>query len=306
MPSRRRLSLITAPGPRERSRKPPRRSGRRKRCCHADRLHLRRRARPRRVRPEHNRRDLLPPRRDGQRHRRRQQRRQRLGANPLRRLRQRTPNGRTALAALPEEGAPRFQGMWREPDGLYYVRARNYDPQTGRFLSRDPAEGRRSDPSSFATYAFAHNNSFSFADPTGRLAVAAPAALSSIASALSNITRSLSVTSVVRSAGLALAAAAGIYVATETDLLLGLSRVIALIEARSRVRQQLLMSVAIGEAAGSSTGGTRNSDQCTLVRDLSLVGSGTHTCEYQCVRTGRHLLVLPADLPCPPVVFVLL
>ena len=209
-----------------------------------------------------------------------------------------------ALAALPAEGAPRFQGMWREPDGLYYVRARNYDPLTGRFLSRDPEEGNRSDPSSFATYAFAHNNSFSFADPTGRLAVAAPAALSSIASAFSNITRSLSVTSVVRSAGLALAAAAGIYVATETDLLLGLSRVIALIEARSHVKHSLLMSVIVGHSAGASTGGTRRGDVCRLVRQLDDVSEGLRFCEYQCDRTGRYILPIPRSAPCLPVIYV--
>ena len=72
------------------------------------------------------------------------------------------------LAALPEEGAPRFQGMWREPDGLYYVRARNYDPQTGRFLSRDPAEGFRGRPSTFAAYEFAASSLYWLRDPTGR------------------------------------------------------------------------------------------------------------------------------------------
>ena len=73
-----------------------------------------------------------------------------------------------SLAVLPAEGAPRFQGMWREPDGLYYVRARNYDSQTGRFLSRDPAEGRRSQPWSWQTFGAFFANPYVWTDPTGR------------------------------------------------------------------------------------------------------------------------------------------
>ena len=74
-----------------------------------------------------------------------------------------------SLAALPEEGAPRFQGMWREPDGLYYVRARNYEPETGRFLSRDPAAGARIAPVTFLPYLSEAGNPFRYRDATGRV-----------------------------------------------------------------------------------------------------------------------------------------
>jgi RHS repeat-associated protein len=80
----------------------------------------------------------------------------------------RSPGGE----ALPEVnfgGDGRFQGMWKDAGtGLYYVRARYYDPKTGRFLSRDPAEGQLEQPESFMPYVFANSNPYLFDDPTGR------------------------------------------------------------------------------------------------------------------------------------------
>jgi len=79
----------------------------------------------------------------------------------------RSPGGE----ALPEVnlgGDSRFQGMWKDAGtGLYYARARYYDPRTGRFLSRDPAEGELETPESLQPYRFAGNNPFVFGDPTG-------------------------------------------------------------------------------------------------------------------------------------------
>ncbi|MEZ4327744.1 MAG: RHS repeat-associated core domain-containing protein [Polyangiales bacterium] len=60
-----------------------------------------------------------------------------------------------------------FQGMWRDEDGTYFVRARVYDARTGRFLSRDPASGDVHDPKSLWRYAFANDNPLLFSDPTG-------------------------------------------------------------------------------------------------------------------------------------------
>ena len=109
-----------------------------------------------------------------------------------------TSVGRTAsLAVLPDEGAPRFQGMWREPDGLYYVRARNYDPETGRFLSRDPEEGNRVRPETYSPTAFAASNPYLFSDATGRfpnisgLSAATQARFALAATAIANVGRSL-------------------------------------------------------------------------------------------------------------------
>ena len=40
-----------------------------------------------------------------------------------------------------------YRGEQYDPDlGLYYLRARYYNPQTGRFLSRDPEDGNPNDP----------------------------------------------------------------------------------------------------------------------------------------------------------------
>jgi RHS repeat-associated protein len=51
--------------------------------------------------------------------------------------------------------------------GLYYLRARYYNPATARFLGRDPAPGDLTAPETFHKYNYAGNNPVNFADPTG-------------------------------------------------------------------------------------------------------------------------------------------
>ena len=72
------------------------------------------------------------------------------------------------LASAGPEGDFRFHGHWADPSGLHHARARAYDPATGRFTSRDPAEGVRSRPESYAPYGFGQASPLLFADPTGR------------------------------------------------------------------------------------------------------------------------------------------
>ncbi|NEQ99906.1 MAG: hypothetical protein F6K30_24940 [Cyanothece sp. SIO2G6] len=49
----------------------------------------------------------------------------------------------------------------------YYLRARYYDPDSGRFISRDPFEGLLSDPLSLAKYPYVHGNPVNATDPSG-------------------------------------------------------------------------------------------------------------------------------------------
>ena len=62
----------------------------------------------------------------------------------------------------------RFQSGWQDgTTGLYHFRARDYDPQTGRFLTRDPIEGNLYEPESFNPYNFGYSNPHVYRDPTG-------------------------------------------------------------------------------------------------------------------------------------------
>ena len=49
----------------------------------------------------------------------------------------------------------------------YYLRARYYDPDLGRFISKDAFGGLISDPMSQHDYQYAHANPVTFSDPTG-------------------------------------------------------------------------------------------------------------------------------------------
>ncbi|WP_438498605.1 RHS repeat-associated core domain-containing protein, partial [Paenibacillus sp. IHBB 3054] len=51
--------------------------------------------------------------------------------------------------------------------GLYYLRARYYDPSIGRFLNEDTVEGQIDNPLSQNLYTYVHNNPLIYTDPTG-------------------------------------------------------------------------------------------------------------------------------------------
>jgi RHS repeat-associated protein len=55
--------------------------------------------------------------------------------------------------------------------GQQYLRARYYDPATGRFNRLDPFFGNLNDPQSLHKYAYAHNDSVNGVDPTGTSAL---------------------------------------------------------------------------------------------------------------------------------------
>ena len=65
-----------------------------------------------------------------------------------------------------------YRGEQYDPDlGLYYLRARYYNPGTGRFLSRDPEDGNRFDPASLHKYLYAGGDPVNAIDPAGREAM---------------------------------------------------------------------------------------------------------------------------------------
>jgi len=62
-----------------------------------------------------------------------------------------------------------YRGEQYDSDlGLYYLRARYYNPATGRFLSRDPEDGHAWDPKSLHKYLYAGGDPVNEIDPLGR------------------------------------------------------------------------------------------------------------------------------------------
>jgi RHS repeat-associated protein len=69
-----------------------------------------------------------------------------------------------------------YRGEQYDADlGLYYLRARYYNPATGRFLSRDPedrqpfdSKGEPTDPKELHKYLYADGDPINRLDPTGR------------------------------------------------------------------------------------------------------------------------------------------
>ncbi len=58
-------------------------------------------------------------------------------------------------------------GVIQEDNGLYYMRARFYDPDTRTFLSKDPVKGSMAISQTLNIYAYALNNPLRFSDPKG-------------------------------------------------------------------------------------------------------------------------------------------
>ncbi|PTM59264.1 DNRLRE domain-containing protein [Desmospora activa] len=66
------------------------------------------------------------------------------------------------------ENPYRYAGYrYDEVTGLYYLQSRYYNPDTGRFLTRDLFEGFEDEPLSLNKYAYANNNPVKYIDPNG-------------------------------------------------------------------------------------------------------------------------------------------
>ena len=64
-------------------------------------------------------------------------------------------------------------GEQYDPDlGLYYLRARYYNPATGRFMSRDPEDGKADDPATLQKYLYAGGDPLNNTDPKGKATLA--------------------------------------------------------------------------------------------------------------------------------------
>lgn len=60
-----------------------------------------------------------------------------------------------------------YAGQLTDPSGLVYMRARWYDPEAGRFLTRDPHPGEHALPVSLNAFLYAHARPTLLTDPTG-------------------------------------------------------------------------------------------------------------------------------------------
>ena len=58
-------------------------------------------------------------------------------------------------------------GIYDGATGLYYLNARYYDPENGRFLTEDTYRGELNEPDTLHLYAYCNNNPINYVDPSG-------------------------------------------------------------------------------------------------------------------------------------------
>lgn len=86
-----------------------------------------------------------------------------------------------------------FAGELQDPSGLIYLRARWYDPGTGRFLSRDLFGGFMEQPASLNAFTYARTAPTTLTDPSGACADSPPASSSATARAAISTAREFDV-----------------------------------------------------------------------------------------------------------------
>ncbi|QKI81227.1 RHS repeat-associated core domain-containing protein [Kroppenstedtia eburnea] len=70
------------------------------------------------------------------------------------------------------ENPYRYAGYrYDEVTGLYYLQSRYYNPETGRFLTRDSFEGFENEPLSLNKYIYTKNDPVSNVDPNGKAGI---------------------------------------------------------------------------------------------------------------------------------------
>ena len=76
--------------------------------------------------------------------------------------------GETELVVEEEENSIRYAGeMYDASTGQYYLRARYYAPDIGRFTSADRYAGKTTDPASLNLYTYCGNDPVNYTDPSG-------------------------------------------------------------------------------------------------------------------------------------------
>jgi RHS repeat-associated protein len=69
-----------------------------------------------------------------------------------------------------------YTGEQHDPTGTIHLRARAYDPDSGRFLSADTVQPNAPGTQGYNRYAYVANNPTTWTDPTGHMAGAAAGA----------------------------------------------------------------------------------------------------------------------------------
>lgn len=62
-------------------------------------------------------------------------------------------------------------GIYDSTTGLYYLNARYYNPEDGRFLTEDTYRGETKEPDTWHLYAYCANNPINYIDPSGHKAI---------------------------------------------------------------------------------------------------------------------------------------
>ena len=83
-----------------------------------------------------------------------------------------------------------YSGEQTDRNGTQYLRARYYDPATGRFNRLDPFAGNNSDPQSLHKYLYAHANPVMNVDPSGLFSITATLSSIDIGSAIRSANQS--------------------------------------------------------------------------------------------------------------------
>jgi len=81
--------------------------------------------------------------------------------------------------------------------GFYYLRARYYDPENGRFSTRDPMPGDPRMPMSFHPYVYCGNNPVNCTDPTGLFSIVSVSISIAIVGILASISAQIYITAAV-------------------------------------------------------------------------------------------------------------